>query len=157
MGALCIPVFVWILSERLVKIKDFKIWHKKFPNPIIQIPLKTWVASHLIFFLQWLIYGYVTWLLIGVLKGGAFFSDNIMPGILKATFAFTLAWLIGFLILFIPGGLGVRELILTVLLGQFFNITEDQCLLVAIGLRILYSLAEMVWALGGISWKKELK
>jgi len=53
----------------------------------------------------------------------------------------------GFLILFVPGGLGVRELTLTGLLTLAILLPWEQSMLAATSLRVLYSLAESAWLL----------
>ncbi|HPO59070.1 MAG TPA: hypothetical protein PLV53_09520, partial [Anaerolineaceae bacterium] len=72
-------------------------------------------------------------------------------GLLKATFAFSLAWTAGFLILLVPGGLGVRELALSGLLVSLFGLTPAAGALAAILTRLIYSLAEAGWILYGLA------
>lgn len=59
--------------------------------------------------------------------------------------AFTLSWLIGFLSLFAPGGIGVREVVLVALLLPLFSSTDIS--IFAITHRILWIIVELLMAL----------
>lgn len=83
----------------------------------------------------WLAFGISYWLVFPP-KGG------YLPQI---TGAFSLSWLAGYAAIFAPGGIGVRELVLTVILSAFF--TGSEVALYATVHRLLWVLAEIV--LGG--------
>ncbi|HST64098.1 MAG TPA: lysylphosphatidylglycerol synthase domain-containing protein [Mycobacteriales bacterium] len=61
--------------------------------------------------LQWLCFGVQAWLLARGLGGG---HDRLL---LLATGAFAVAWVVGFLIVFVPAGAGAREAALVLVLG----------------------------------------
>jgi glycosyltransferase 2 family protein len=60
---------------------------------------------------QWACFGVQTWLLARGLGGG---HDRLL---LLATGAFALAWVVGFLVVFVPAGVGAREAVLVLVLG----------------------------------------
>lgn len=85
----------------------------------------------------WLIYGLSFWLI---------FPPNV--GYLSQIIgAFSLSWLVGYVTVFAPGGIGVRELLLAVLLSAFFK-SGEVAIYAAIH-RLLWVLAEVF--LGGLS------
>ena len=85
----------------------------------------------------WLIYGLSFWLIFPP-NGGH---------LLQVVGAFSLSWLLGYVTVFAPGGIGVREVLLTVLLGAFFK-SGEVAIYAAIH-RLLWILAEVL--LGGLS------
>jgi uncharacterized membrane protein YbhN (UPF0104 family) len=56
---------------------------------------------------------------------------------------FTFAWLVGFLTVFSPGGIGVREGVIVLLLGTL--VSSPYLMLIALFSRILWSLAEILF------------
>ena len=88
-------------------------------------------------FFIWLIFGLSFWLVFPP-NGGYFY---------QVAGAFSLSWLAGYVAIFAPGGLGVRELLLAVILGSFF--TSEEVAIYATVHRLLWVLAEVF--LGGIS------
>ena len=85
----------------------------------------------------WLVFGLSFWLIFPP-NGGHF------PQVMGA---FSLSWLAGYVAVFAPGGIGIRELLLAVLLGAFFK-SGEVAIYAAIH-RLLWVLAEVF--LGGLS------
>lgn len=95
-----------------------------------------------------------SWILIGISFAfvvAAIPSNAPMPDLIQlfaiSTAAISLGMVIGFASL-IPGGAGVRELVLTTILGVAFD--PPHGILAAIAARLVFVLAEMI--LGGLSW-----
>ena len=88
--------------------------------------------------LGWLLLGVQTWLLVADIHGGGF-SD-----FLPAAAAFMLAWSVGFLTIFAPGGLGTRELAMTAALAPLMG--PPQALVVAVVARLISTVADLAWA-----------
>ncbi len=65
---------------------------------------------------------------------------------------FAMSWVVGFLILFAPAGIGVRESILTMALQPLIPIPA-QILIIVVGSRVLITLAEMLCLLLALSVK----
>lgn len=63
--------------------------------------------------------------------------------------AFVGAWLIGYLAVFVPTGIGVREGALALLLGGVLPATVTAA--AALGYRVLIALRDLVAALGGVA------
>ena len=60
------------------------------------------------------------------------------------------AWFIGFIVLFLPSGLGLREYSLTLFITASFVMTKPKAAVIAIGFRLLVSLGELLWVLFGL-------
>lgn len=77
------------------------------------------------------------------------------------TFAASLAWLLGFLVIFVPTGLGIRELALSTLLVTYANFIPWQADVLAVLSRFLIILAELAWSVVGLGlytlhWRNNL-
>lgn len=88
--------------------------------------------------LGWLLLDVQAWLLVDDLHHGGF-AD--FPA---AAAAFMLAWSVGFLTVFAPGGLGTRELAMAAALAPLMGMT--QALVIATVTRLISVLADLSWA-----------
>jgi hypothetical protein len=85
---------------------------------------------------QWLCFGVQAWLLARDLGGG---QDRLL---LLATGAFAVAWVVGFLIVFVPAGAGAREAALVLVLGP--TIGNGNALALALVSRLLLIAGDLV-------------
>ena len=93
--------------------------------------------------MAWLLYGLAFWLLAqGMIP-------NDVPDLPVAVGSFAAGYIVGLLALFAPGGLGVREGVLVVLLAP--AIGAGPALVLSIGSRILMSVTEVLAALAGLA------
>jgi len=90
--------------------------------------------------LGWLFFGLHTWVLMP--SGSA----------LLATGAYSLAYVVGFLVIFAPGGLGAREVALTAALAP--ALSQPAALVVALSSRVLLTMADLLWAAIGNTMPK---
>ncbi len=88
---------------------------------------------------SWAGFGTQMWLIVRTL--GQDGRANVLP---LAVGAFALAWTAGFLVIFVPSGFGVREVVLIVALSQV--LTKDQATLAALVSRALMTLGDGVVA-----------
>jgi uncharacterized membrane protein YbhN (UPF0104 family) len=90
------------------------------------------------------------------LQGGALVAitqtlcGGLVLGVFAATAAFGLAWAIGFLVVFVPAGLGVREWTLSALLVLFAMLQPGQATLLAVVSRLGLIVAEVIVLLIGL-------
>jgi hypothetical protein len=95
----------------------------------------------------WLLYGLHVWALARDLDpaGG--------PSYARSVGAFALAWTVGFLVVVLPAGAGVRDVALAVVLAPGFGGTADERLGAAAGValvsRLVMTVADLVCAAGG--------
>jgi uncharacterized membrane protein YbhN (UPF0104 family) len=92
------------------------------------------------------------WLALGV--GFRYLVMAISPGVsiswIGASSAFAFAWCVGFVFVFVPAGLGVREAVLAFLLSRFLS--EGDALAVALLARPWWMIAEALWILPAWLW-----
>jgi glycosyltransferase 2 family protein len=88
--------------------------------------------------LGWLCYGAHAWFLIRV------FADRSGDVFALALGAYALAWSVGFLIVFFPGGIGPRELALIAVLAPVMPAAS--ALVVALASRVVMTVGDLAWA-----------
>jgi uncharacterized membrane protein YbhN (UPF0104 family) len=88
--------------------------------------------------LGWLFYGAHAWLLISEFAGH---SARVLALSLGA---YALAWSVGFLIIFFPGGIGPREIALIAVLAPVMP--SASALVVALASRVVMTVGDLVWA-----------
>lgn len=122
-----VPIFwitILILFQKYVFTKDTNI-----PS-LIRLILKQVLA--------WVLFGISLWLI---------FPSNPDPDFLLMTIgAFCISWIVGYAAIFAPGGIGIREATLTLILGAFF-IGEPVTIFASIH-RLLWVLVEILLGAG---------
>jgi membrane protease YdiL (CAAX protease family) len=109
--------------------------------------LRRWLLGNLIFSVNWILMGLMTVLLISVFSDSLSQSSlNSLQNVWNATLAYCAAWLGGFLVLFVPAGMGVREVLFRLILVQFMGISSETALLVA----VVSLLSEGFWLIIGM-------
>ena len=99
--------------------------------------------------LGWLCYGAHAWFLIGAFAGkggGEVGGGNTFALSLGA---YALAWAVGFLIIFFPGGIGPREVALVAVLAPVMP--SASALVVALASRVVMTVADLAWAGAGLA------
>lgn len=91
---------------------------------------------------------FVIWLMIGLSFSILLPLETSYPNISMAAGAFTISWLIGFISLFAPGGIGVREAILVALLLPLLASSDSSVF--AVTHRLLWIVIEFFFGL--IAW-----
>jgi len=89
-------------------------------------------------FLQWICFGLQAWLLARGLGGG---KDPLLL-LLLTVGAFALAWVVGFLVVFVPAGAGAREAALVLVLGP--TLGRGNALALALVSRVLMIVGDFV-------------
>jgi len=88
--------------------------------------------------LGWLCYGAHAWFLISVFAGKSPHVFALSLG------AYALAWSVGFLIIFFPGGIGPREIALVAVLAPVMS--SASALVVALASRVVMTIGDLFWA-----------
>lgn len=91
--------------------------------------------------LAWLVAGLQVWLMLTAMG-----MDASIGTFLLATGGYALAWTVGFLVFFVPAGIGVREVVLGAVLAG--HLTQGAALAVILLSRILLTIADVGWGLG---------
>jgi len=132
----------FILFPQLFERLFPKLFHKlpyliEFNKLGVKKRLVALVSSVIIFVILWSLSGVSFYFLI---KG---LDPTVEIDVLTSIGVFSISWLGGFISIFNPGGIGIRETIIVLLLGIYA--AEPLPLLVSIISRILWSLLELVF------------
>ena len=125
---LCPPVL-----SRLLRLA-FRVTRR--PATDVTVSGRAMLASAGWGFLQWFCFGLQAWLLARDLGGG---KDGLL---LLSVGAFALAWVVGFLVVFVPAGAGAREATLVLLLGP--TLGSGNALALALMSRVLMIVGDFV-------------
>jgi uncharacterized membrane protein YbhN (UPF0104 family) len=96
--------------------------------------------------LGWLFYGAHAWFLISD------FADKGVHTFALALGGYALAWAVGFLIIFFPGGIGPREVALIAVLAPVMP--SASALVVALASRVVMTIGDLAWAGTGLALGK---
>jgi len=144
----------WVVFATLTLLATWIILHQSF-RPFLKFcgngssnkkyfiePLYSWLGI-LMLFLLWLFYGGVLLLVFSS------FDSSWTTGVVETTLWFGTAWLVGFLIVFVPTGLGVRELALSSLITMNLGLLPSQASALSVTCRFITFLAELAWIILG--------
>lgn len=146
-----VPFWIFLLVLFLILLLPFLVW-KVLSFPVIvqnrwipfQIRLHGWLKTGYSGVIQWVLLGMSTiFLLFGV--GASSLEDLTLQKGALISFCYTFSWLVGFFVLFIPGGMGIREISLSFLLTHLVGVPAGQSSWIAVLSRFLYSFAELTW------------
>lgn len=106
-----------------------------------KIKANKWISLFFIILISWLFYGMSLSL--------TFFSFNFdfalsIQNILLITRINSFSWLVGFIIIFVPAGIGVREYVLTQLIGINFYLSNSISSTISVSYRIITLFSEII-------------
>ena len=139
-----LPVVFWLfLSSKLASYLSKSISSSQQNSAAhSNLSIKNWFVILILLILNWFYYG------LGLFFVGlAFGAWDIfqLPKIwMDLTISFSLSWLTGFIVVFIPSGLGLRELVLSSLLIYHFSISGHLAQGISITMRLTTTLAEII-------------
>jgi hypothetical protein len=112
-----------------------------FGRETVSLGLTAGKAARIVwwYFLSWLMFGVAFWLFVMAVTGDRTLNPFFLAG------AYAVAYVLGFFAFFVPGGLGVREGLLSVLLKTVMP--QGVSLLIAFLLRLLVTIIESVCVL----------
>jgi uncharacterized membrane protein YbhN (UPF0104 family) len=141
------PLAVACLHPRVVKFGldlVLKVLHQppleEFVRPAAMARALAWTT------LGWLFYGAHAWFLISD------FADKGAHTFALALGGYALAWAVGFLIIFFPGGIGPREVALIAVLAPVMP--SASALVVALASRVVMTIGDLAWAGAGLALGK---
>jgi uncharacterized membrane protein YbhN (UPF0104 family) len=113
---------------------------RKFKKPEVsfELSVKTALSIYVGYIIGWFVYGLSFWLLIISV------TSNFDISLITAVGSFVLAYQIGYLAIITPGGIGVRELVLTVILNPYLGVLSAS---IAVAARIWNLIVEITAAL----------
>lgn len=131
-------------------LPKFLIWiiPEKYKQTVILQAFYLWVGVVAVYFLFWLVYGVAVFFVGSALLPASSASVSLMGAISAAS----LSWVLGFIVIFVPAGLGVRDWSLERLLIFTAGFDPGLSKLIAILCRFHILIAETAWLLiaGGL-------
>ena len=143
MVAVSLVMVLW--PQKVLAIGNAVLRKLKRPQAVFALDKKVALTSFVGYFVSWIMYGTAVWLFTRAVTDGAGCS------LVAAAGAFIVAYQIGYLALFAPGGFGPRELILGVMLAPFLGPIAPA---VAIAARLWAIVIEGLAALLALAVKK---
>ncbi len=143
--ALSSPFVAWIVLRSITNWSFLQWFGNKTGLLAVgsfRISLRHWLAVILLDIGLWLGLGGALFLIIQ----GWGLSSTI--GILDAVSIFTAAWLLGFAVIFVPAGLGIREVALSGLLMSGMGISPGTASAIAVTMRFALLSAELLYLVG---------
>lgn len=138
------PLGVWLVMHELLKRPLFQwLSHRELlAVAFLKMPLRRWLTIVALYVVLWIDLGGTMLLVIHAL--------DLSPrgGILETTFVFAAAWFVGFLFIFVPAGLGIRELVLSSLMTTTLGIMGSLATAASVVMRFAISATEAVYLLG---------
>jgi uncharacterized membrane protein YbhN (UPF0104 family) len=140
-----ITVGSWAFINFLVLWKPTRRLFRFETHKIIKFSFTKWIIIFALSILLWYCYGLTLTIFANSINSSITFSDTI-----KMSALYALAWLIGFIVPFLPSGLGLRDYSLAILLLAQFGVERVDATFIAIGFRLIISMAEIFWILFGL-------
>ena len=124
---------------------------ERFVTSLQPIPVSKWIFITANSYLQWLVFGFGLSMILRVfsLELCLTFKD-----IAVFVYSFARAWVSGFLVVFVPTGIGVREVVLKELLSAATQIGSAKAVLISTTYRLVTMGAELVWVLLAVLLKR---
>ncbi|MEM4523363.1 MAG: hypothetical protein QW738_09155, partial [Nitrososphaeria archaeon] len=136
----------WLILGAIIDI----ILSRRLPAVLTQQPRQ---SPHLEFFVKWiaLLGAYITfWTLYGITIALIAQTTTSLTEVQTVIACAALAWVAGFIVVIVPGGLGVREITLASLLNLTIGLPPLRGKLTAVVFRAIVVLAEILWLLIGL-------
>ncbi|MFQ5607468.1 MAG: lysylphosphatidylglycerol synthase transmembrane domain-containing protein [Candidatus Zixiibacteriota bacterium] len=112
-GALSVSAALLLLPGAAARMLNLGLRILRRDPISLEITRRTSVTIFLGYLACWILYGAAFWLFIGAM------TDQVELPALVGIGAFVIAYQMGYLAIFVPGGIGVRELALAAILGPF--------------------------------------
>ena len=136
-------ILLW-LNWRLLPEIAGRVGRNRFrAEPVRQNWLWLWLLGNILYVVFWTIHGAAILITSRALCGDASID------LATAVFAASMSWAIGLLVVFVPAGLGVRELTLASLLSRHAGVPTGQANMIAVISRVVLIVAELMVLLLG--------
>jgi uncharacterized membrane protein YbhN (UPF0104 family) len=135
-------IIIWflglgILYQRLSKLGWARYLDIHYDSA--RVPFRYWLIIVSLYVILWGCYGSL------ILLVNEAFTVSLHTNLLGATFLFSFSWLVGFFVVFVPAGLGIRETILVILLEKQLGTNSELASIIAITSRFVIALGELAW------------
>ena len=137
-----ISLIVWITFPDYILPHAYRLFFPKsqeqLPHPMLRS--YRWFLPLILRIMNWFIYGLALFL-VG-LAFGTWPIHQLFPNLIQLTKNYCLAWLIGYVIVFLPSGLGAREIVLSTQLKNQFQLASGVASGLSITMRLITTIAE---------------
>jgi len=147
-GAIVLVVLASLLAPRSVAWAGRRFRRLAFPP---EPSLRAWAAALTLTVPLWLSYA------VSVYAVARAVAPAYNIDLRVSALAASASWAVGFLVLFVPSGIGVREAIMSSVLAQAAGLPVAMGGLVAVVSRFLLVLAELTWVLAGFALRAARK
>ena len=141
-GVILIPFVMTIplnlIISRLRKLKKTE----RFTSGFDSIPFGEWSIITINSYIQWGLFGIGLW---AMKQAFSLEFALTIENLANYVYSFARAWVSGFLMVFIPNGLGVREVVLKELLVEVGEIGSTPAVLISTSYRLVIMAAELGW------------
>jgi hypothetical protein len=143
--ALAFLVGSWAAMNLSIRLHPVRRAFHLEENGVLHFALGRWILVVALYAGMWSSYG------LGLTILSHAFSPAVRLGdFFTVSAVYAAAWFIGFIVPFLPSGLGLREYSLTLFITASFAMAKPEAAVIAIGFRLLVSLAEVLWVLFGL-------
>ncbi len=145
---LCLAWVVWTITQWLAPKPVFLIaFGKEAEAAVRSFSLPRWLALTMLMIIFWGLQGLSFQMVIwSFLPTGQSLAWSLTE-YWTATSSYNLAWFIGFIVLFVPAGLGLRETFLSRLIQEKLSQPAGTASVIAIAFRLVLAFGELIWAL----------
>lgn len=139
-----VPFVVYLPINIMISLLQGTKRAERFVTSLQPIPVSKWIFITANSYLQWLVFGFGLSMIFQVfsLELSLTFED-----ITDLVYSFARAWVSGFLTIFVPTGIGVREVVLKELLSVATQIGSAKAVLISTSFRLVTIGAELGWVL----------
>jgi hypothetical protein len=149
LGILAVPVIAWAL------LRSMSAWPLLRLSPLLAescralrvIGFRRWTGSVGLFLGHWCLQGTAVMLLFNSMS--VVTAELSFNTLLRFTATYSIAWLVGFLILVAPAGVGFRESALAGLLVNGSGMAGGEASVLAILARVVFVASELAWVIAG--------
>jgi hypothetical protein len=147
------PVLSWFILNSIFQLGFLKRrYHLQGWHGSKRVNFVAWAKVSILYIMLWLCYGVLTLLLVG-----EFSPSSASASLVAATFSFCASWLIGFLLVFFPAGLGVREIALSNIMVNTMGISVAVASTISVLSRLCIAIAETLWVSIGLITQRRRK
>ncbi|MFZ3080520.1 MAG: hypothetical protein WA109_12645 [Bellilinea sp.] len=138
----------WLITQWLASKPVFRIaFGKEAEVAVRSFSLPRWLVITLLMIIFWGLQGLSFQMVIwSFLPSGQPLAWSLAE-YWTATSSYNLAWFIGFIVLFVPAGLGLRETFLSKLIQEKLNQPAGAASVISITFRLVLAFGELIWAI----------
>jgi len=145
-----IPLIGWLAIKWGLTSSVFNFLPGKISvsNSFKIFPIRVWLELCALHGFTWVLYGTSVYWIVKLI------SPDFPVALVDTTFLFAISWLLGFIVPFVPSGLGIREQSLSTLLNSVIFLSPGYASGVAVLSRLLSLSGELVWLVIGVLLKR---